>query len=238
MVKFWHYISNLGLNADDSKNFTRRVHLINRMCFLSTFTNFFFMFFMLFYLQSTYYAGRQLFAGILCCAYLVLCSKRLYRAALYWIFFNILLNVLYVSLEEKGAGVEYFLIPLGLLPFVMEEKLLNCYLMISVSFLTFCAGYFLRDMYVPHELIPVFKIKVSYLVCVGAVFALCFFILLQFKTVYRVYEGIIEQQRDEVEEKNKEIMDSIRYAKRIQQSLLPTEKYIDKNIKRMKNSDQ
>ena len=35
-----------------------------------------------------------------------------------------------------------------------------------------------------------------------------------------------------IEEKNKNITDSIRYAKRIQLSLLPTEKYIDKNLKR------
>lgn len=35
-----------------------------------------------------------------------------------------------------------------------------------------------------------------------------------------------------IEEKNKDILDSIRYAKRIQNSLLPTEKYIDKSLKR------
>jgi tetratricopeptide (TPR) repeat protein len=38
----------------------------------------------------------------------------------------------------------------------------------------------------------------------------------------------------EIEEKNKEILDSIRYAKRIQESLLPTDKYIEKNLERLK----
>ncbi len=39
-----------------------------------------------------------------------------------------------------------------------------------------------------------------------------------------------------VERKQKEILNSIRYAKRIQQSLLPNEKQIDKNLdKSMKN---
>ncbi len=42
-----------------------------------------------------------------------------------------------------------------------------------------------------------------------------------------------EFQKQIIEEKNKNIIDSIEYAKRIQQSLLPTEKYIDKNIKRL-----
>jgi hypothetical protein len=44
----------------------------------------------------------------------------------------------------------------------------------------------------------------------------------------------VENQKQKVEEKQKEIIDSIKYAKRIQQSLLPTEKYIEKNLKRLK----
>ncbi|HLC82478.1 MAG TPA: hypothetical protein VJI69_01530, partial [Bacteroidia bacterium] len=42
-----------------------------------------------------------------------------------------------------------------------------------------------------------------------------------------------EEQKLMIEEKQKEILDSIQYARRIQQSLLPTEKYIDKNFKRL-----
>ena len=38
----------------------------------------------------------------------------------------------------------------------------------------------------------------------------------------------ITKLKIELEEKNKDILDSIRYAKRIQTSLLPTEKYIDR----------
>ena len=48
---------------------------------------------------------------------------------------------------------------------------------------------------------------------------------------------LIEEQKKLVEEKQKEILDSIHYAKRIQTALLPTEKYIDKTLKRlMKNN--
>ena len=44
---------------------------------------------------------------------------------------------------------------------------------------------------------------------------------------------IIAQQKQLVEEKQKDILDSIHYAKRIQESLLPTEKYINKTLKRL-----
>ena len=45
----------------------------------------------------------------------------------------------------------------------------------------------------------------------------------------------VERQKELVEEKQKAMLDSIHYARRIQQSLLPTEKYIEKNIRRLKN---
>lgn len=41
----------------------------------------------------------------------------------------------------------------------------------------------------------------------------------------------LQEQNNIIEAKQKEIVDSIHYAKRIQTSLLPTEKYIEKNIK-------
>ncbi len=47
----------------------------------------------------------------------------------------------------------------------------------------------------------------------------------------------IQLQKDIVDEKQKEIVDSINYAKRIQQSLLPTEKYLERNIKKLHDKD-
>jgi tetratricopeptide (TPR) repeat protein len=42
---------------------------------------------------------------------------------------------------------------------------------------------------------------------------------------------IIEEHRSVLELKNKEILDSIKYAKRIQMAMLPNEKYIERNLK-------
>jgi tetratricopeptide (TPR) repeat protein len=44
----------------------------------------------------------------------------------------------------------------------------------------------------------------------------------------------VERQKQLVEEKQKDILDSIYYAKKIQLSLLPTEKFIDKHLRRQK----
>ena len=45
---------------------------------------------------------------------------------------------------------------------------------------------------------------------------------------------ILKAQKEIIEEKNKDITDSIYYARRIQRSLLPPEKYIQKNLDRLK----
>ncbi len=58
--------------------------------------------------------------------------------------------------------------------------------------------------------------------------------LIIFRTLFitKKQKKIIELQKSIVEEKQKEIIDSIRYAKRIQQALLPSEKYIAKCLKK------
>ncbi|MGZ4034834.1 MAG: hypothetical protein ACXVP4_08230, partial [Bacteroidia bacterium] len=53
------------------------------------------------------------------------------------------------------------------------------------------------------------------------------------KKIIEEQKSMVEKQKELVENKQKEILDSIHYAKRIQQSLLPHEKYIDKNLKRL-----
>lgn len=44
---------------------------------------------------------------------------------------------------------------------------------------------------------------------------------------------VIETQKELVEQKQKEVIESIKYAKRIQQSLLPSEKYIARNLQHL-----
>jgi hypothetical protein len=54
-------------------------------------------------------------------------------------------------------------------------------------------------------------------------------IVLEFKVKERTAE--IEKQKKVIEERQKEILDSIHYAKRIQKSLLPSNRYLEKKLK-------
>jgi tetratricopeptide (TPR) repeat protein len=61
------------------------------------------------------------------------------------------------------------------------------------------------------------------------VFIFSFFLYRRFR-VTKKQNVIIREQKKVVEEKQKEIIDSIHYAKRIQQALLPNEKYIERTL--------
>jgi hypothetical protein len=67
-------------------------------------------------------------------------------------------------------------------------------------------------------------------------FFLCVYIIYEFVKTRAEAERDIQLQKQLLENKNKEITNSITYARRIQQSLLPTEKYIDKNLDRLQKN--
>ncbi len=71
------------------------------------------------------------------------------------------------------------------------------------------------------------------LITLGSLFA--FFRQRKLKQQVNSQKNEAEFQKQLVETKHKEITDSMEYAKRIQQSLMPTEKYIDKNLNRLKD---
>lgn len=64
--------------------------------------------------------------------------------------------------------------------------------------------------------------------------ALNLYVIWKFMQTRNLAEKQIKQQKKEIEQKNKDIIDSIHYAKRIQTSLLPTDKYINRIINRVK----
>lgn len=76
---------------------------------------------------------------------------------------------------------------------------------------------------------------ITYFIITGLILALglAFFIFRGLKQ-QRIANKIISKQKLLVEEKQKEILDSIQYAKRIQKAHLPTENFMDKQLGRLK----
>lgn len=73
-------------------------------------------------------------------------------------------------------------------------------------------------------------ISIVVLITIASIIA--YFRQRKLKKLINIQKEEVEKQKHVIEEKQKEMLDSIRYARRIQTSLLPTEKYIDKVIKK------
>ena len=79
------------------------------------------------------------------------------------------------------------------------------------------------------------------------IFSFSLILLLLSLFAYRIYNGFLNkkranhmliEQKNVIEEKQKEILDSIRYAKRIQNALLTPEAYIENNLRRLTKHDE
>jgi hypothetical protein len=53
------------------------------------------------------------------------------------------------------------------------------------------------------------------------------------KSIIEKQKTLVDEAFAQLEEKNREVMDSIHYAKRIQTALLPNEKYIERKLNQL-----
>lgn len=67
-------------------------------------------------------------------------------------------------------------------------------------------------------------------------FTLCVYLIIVFLKTNNTAEKQIQKQKELVELKNREVTDSITYAKRLQRALMASERNIDQNIDRLKNN--
>jgi hypothetical protein len=57
----------------------------------------------------------------------------------------------------------------------------------------------------------------------------------KFNKLLKMKNEMIEEQSSSVEQKNKDILNSINYAKRVQESVLPSEALIERTLKKLQN---
>lgn len=75
--------------------------------------------------------------------------------------------------------------------------------------------------------------SVNFIITVCLTLCSVWFLIGCFTKFTEMQKKLIEEQKRIVEDKQKGIIDSIRYARRIQRSLLPTEKYLDKQLNQL-----
>ena len=130
-------------------------------------------------------------------------------------------------LAGKDAGFYLGFLVVAVPPLLLFPKIKTGVLFVCISVLMLLSSIYGNMYFSPPSIIPFPMSMVIYLINL-------FTVLLATLGVVFIFKTELSESRAVLEEKNKEILDSIKYAKRIQRLLLPPDKYIEKNIDRMK----
>lgn len=176
------------------------------------------------------YLPFELVTSPLVFGYLLFSRLRRYSISLYWFYGIIFMKVFCSSIELQGSGVEYFFIPLGLMAFTILESLGTCVLLLFISMLGFFLSYWTKPYYNNHFQLSDELLRFTFIPNLIFTFALCTIMVLQFRIVSHKYEQVIKEKARLLFEKNREITDSITYARHLQKAILPPLSMLDKYL--------
>lgn len=147
------------------------------------------------------------------------------------VFISIMASVFFgvVSvLAGKDAGFYLGFLVVAVPPIILFPSFRAGIFFVCISVLCLLASIYGNMHFTPACVIPFPLSMIIYLVNL-------FTVLLATLGVVFIFKTELSESRDKLAEKNKDIMDSIKYAKRIQKTLMPSDKYVEKNIDRLKD---
>jgi hypothetical protein len=233
LKKIWDYISFLGLE-DKSKDEIlfkfKEIVLLNRIIFIM------FIIMVLYMPFEAIFHGFKLFPILIVQLFLIgftlfISKKKKFSAAKIYVYIISILGVGPVLFfVPEIAGNQYFIFPMMLIPIIFFNNKTYIYLASGFSIILFLSitatRHLVEDIIdVPYETLHMFSI-----VFMGMSLFFTFLIGLYFKGITLEYASLIELKNHLVEEKNKEILDSINYAKRIQQAILPPHRLVSEAL--------
>lgn len=166
---------------------------------------------------------------------LVLNYKKRYTIAKYYI---IILSTLMIALMTfmvgGGSNSEYMLLSILIAPLMLFNNIKH----IIILILFVAVSFFIIKHY-SVKFPPIIYVEDSVKKNVQPIMMIMCMILLIFEMYYfkklnLSYQHLLIENKKEIELKQKEIIDSIHYAKRIQEALLTPQSYIERNLNRLK----
>ncbi len=227
MQKAFHKILSVGIKANYSEAKTEKTKLVNGISFIGVPICIFY--FALFGLTGYHYHALVFFLGIIIFSLTLLFNKllglnfaRIYISIFAPICFGYV-NI--VSGHEAGFYMGFIVttIPSLLLFDTIKQSIFFIVISLLILALSIVGNVFIE---------PVAIIKFAMALHLINLFT----VIMATLTVVFIFKKELNESKAKTDEKQKEILDSIRYAKRIQQALMPNEKYFERNLKRLKDN--
>ncbi|MBC7864346.1 MAG: hypothetical protein IAF38_15320 [Bacteroidia bacterium] len=235
-MSFWKKIKNIGVTENTAAEALRRIHLINQTSLMTTVFTFAFVPLMFFF-EMKYYIPFQIAAGLLCSFCLFLSYKKAFNSAVLFLSLTLSANLCYCAICYHGTGVQYFFCPLAIVPFATVRNSTLIRFLIVWCIVSFFVTTWLSAILPVKGIIAEPFLTLTYCIVLFVVLATLLITTFNLKVANDKYEKNIIHQKKLVEEKQKEILDSIHYAKRIQRTLITNEKYIERKLKELKNKN-
>jgi len=232
-VKFWNKISNVGYCDTLDAYEIRRVRLLARLNFMAVLVLFFYVIAELFLNIYSFLAPIGIMILLVVIDLLLLKFQKI-ATAKHFAIITISLSIGFFTLTTGDNYSEALFIPLMAMPLIIFKNKKTSFFYIFYILVLIVSVKFLQQYTQAWvELSSKEQVFFKTVNTLSAAFV-TYLVTFYFKSENENFENKIIKMHDTVAEKNKEITDSIRYAKRIQQTLLPNEKLIEKWLNKLK----
>lgn len=226
MQKLFQNIISIGIKKHYSPDQKEKTKLVNGISLLGVPVSL--LYFILFGATGYYFISIVFFVGAIVFS-LTLLFNKLFGLNFARIYISVFAPLCfgYVNfISGKDAGFYMGFIATTMPALIIFDKSKQSFLFIGISIFILILSS-IGQMYIP----AVENIKFVMVIMVINLFT----VLMATLTVVYLFKKELNESKANIEEKQKEILDSINYAKRIQQAILPNSKFITKTIKRLKN---
>lgn len=230
MPKLLQNIANTGIQADTPFNLRNKLRVFNSAVLLVLFIS---LFYLVVGVVNHFYLGVMLtvFSVLSTLLAFYLVRRRRYSAAFHymmWYGFTFLSG--FAILFGRINNSYYYLLFMPVAANILFDCLSTTLVYTIISAAVLMCNVYWVDNYPPYYVLDGLMIYFGY-PNVLFVIALIYMGVRQFKQENLAYAGQIDQQRRVLEEKNHEITDSINYAKKIQDALIPSEQEFNGHFK-------
>jgi serine phosphatase RsbU (regulator of sigma subunit) len=149
----------------------------------------------------------------------------------YLFTFSPIVCVLCVCLHNSlQMGDRFFFLTTASIPLLLFRRQLDMYLLFMFNVGAFFFIEWYQSTHAPGHQLPLKLEKQYWYFTIMSVFAILYYVIRYFRSDNEDYEKELESKNDEIAEKNKDILDSIHYAKRIQRALLASDTMLKNNL--------
>jgi serine phosphatase RsbU (regulator of sigma subunit) len=233
LKKIWNKASFIGLKdleTIEALEHFREIILINRLIAITTVAMIIYLPIEIIFNSDELVPFILIEVGILLLT-LVMNHKKWFGFSRIYFFIACIASILpMMYVVPEGAGNEFLLLPLALLPsLIFNNKWLNFSFFLLVVILFYLV---LETRGLVDPIVDVTPEQIAFFrtIYMGVVFLLSFIIIFYFRVLVNQKETINKKKTELLKISNEEVKASINYAKRIQEAILPPMSSIKKNL--------